>query len=286
MKKLGIAIIFLAVALCAHAQDVMTKLNSEIVLPKTLKADFGTIQFKTHDFLGGMEMLPASPGSLMSQEVMEARRMATMPITETIPILRFEDAELFEIPDITLGMKYREYKDMYRARDYVRYEDDPYDPLVAGVASFLLPGLGQMLSQEYGRGSAYMGMWASSVILMWSGIKVLDSEHIFWKWNRSEFWHSSKSSNKDGKGDDDDDKKRDKADIAGAIMVVTGAIAGIASRALAAVDAVKVAKIKNTYNRDMHRMQTYSYKFSPTIVTVRTDHGRVKTLGAEFTLKF
>lgn len=299
-RSIIITVLLVAVSLCANAQGVITNPYGErsqnnilqylgsTTQYKTNDSQSGSIQYKTSDYLIS-PIKPITPSltapsnrfPMPLTQSLRCEAITPMPPEENMTTLRFEDAELFEIPEIALGMRYREYKDMYSAKDYVRSDDDPYDPLVAGVASFLLPGVGQMFSGEYGRGGKYMGMWAGSVILMWSGIKVLDSEHIFWKWNRSEFWHSDKVSNKDEKSD-----KRKDRDIAGTIMVVTGAVAGIASRALAAADAVKVSKIKNTYNRDLHRMQTYSYKVQPDILTVRTNHGRVKTLGLEVSVKF
>ena len=53
------------------------------------------------------------------------------------------------------GMSYNQYKKLYNKRDYERHYDDPYDPFLAGLGSYLLPGLGQCICGEWGRGLAF-----------------------------------------------------------------------------------------------------------------------------------
>lgn len=53
---------------------------------------------------------------------------------------------------IVEGMRFSEYKDLYDRKMYVHQPGDPYNPGVAGVLSFLIPGLGQGIDDEWGRG--------------------------------------------------------------------------------------------------------------------------------------
>jgi hypothetical protein len=53
--------------------------------------------------------------------------------------------------------QYKINKTKYDYHSYKYQPDDPYYPLVAGVASVFLPGLGQMVTKEVGRGVAFMG---------------------------------------------------------------------------------------------------------------------------------
>lgn len=48
-------------------------------------------------------------------------------------------------------------KKVYNAKEYIPQPGDPNNPLVSGLASFFLPGLGQALSGEVGRGLAFFG---------------------------------------------------------------------------------------------------------------------------------
>jgi hypothetical protein len=53
--------------------------------------------------------------------------------------------------------QYKVNKTKYNFRSYSYELGDPYNPSVAGLTSFLIPGLGQMISGEGGRGVAFLG---------------------------------------------------------------------------------------------------------------------------------
>ena len=65
------------------------------------------------------------------------------------------------------GMKYRELKNLYDAKTYVHQDDDAVNPAWAGVASFFIPGLGQCIAGEWGRGlgfiAADLGLAATAI---------------------------------------------------------------------------------------------------------------------------
>ena len=52
---------------------------------------------------------------------------------------------------------YKINKQKYDYKMYMPQPGDPNNPAVMGLASFFIPGLGQMLSGETGRGLAYLG---------------------------------------------------------------------------------------------------------------------------------
>ncbi|MBQ9819697.1 MAG: hypothetical protein IJM60_05395 [Bacteroidales bacterium] len=68
------------------------------------------------------------------------------------------------VVEIRPGMKYREYKDFYYAGNYVRLPGDPYSPALLGIASYFVPGLGQAVAGEWGRGLRFFGGCFLSVI--------------------------------------------------------------------------------------------------------------------------
>ena len=61
------------------------------------------------------------------------------------------------VVEIRPGMKYREYKDLYYAGNYVRLPGDPYSPALLGIASYFVPGLGQAVAGEWGRALRFFG---------------------------------------------------------------------------------------------------------------------------------
>ena len=59
--------------------------------------------------------------------------------------------------NLSPDMRYRDYKRLYNPKDYVRMPGDRHSPAVSGVCSWLIPGLGQMICGEVGRGFGYLG---------------------------------------------------------------------------------------------------------------------------------
>lgn len=60
----------------------------------------------------------------------------------------------------SLAMVPMKYKEMAKTYDYRLYQKslyDRYSPAGSGIASFFIPGLGQMICGEWGRGFAYLG---------------------------------------------------------------------------------------------------------------------------------
>ena len=52
------------------------------------------------------------------------------------------------------GMKYKDLKEYYDYKDYVKMPDQYRSPAGAGVASYLIPGLGEMICGSGWRGTA------------------------------------------------------------------------------------------------------------------------------------
>jgi hypothetical protein len=61
--------------------------------------------------------------------------------------------------------QYKINKTKYNYRTFRHQSGDPYNPAVAGIASFLIPGVGQMVSGEAGRGAVFLGGYAGFLTL-------------------------------------------------------------------------------------------------------------------------
>jgi hypothetical protein len=61
-----------------------------------------------------------------------------------------------QVKEIVAGMKYKELKNIYNYKEWNSDRGDRYNPGVMSVCSFLIPGLGQMISGEIGRGFAWL----------------------------------------------------------------------------------------------------------------------------------
>jgi TM2 domain-containing membrane protein YozV len=133
--------------------------------------------------------------------------------------------------------QYRLNKTMYKSKDYSHQFGDPYNPSVAGLTSFLVPGLGQMISGEPGRGMAFLGGFAGGAIMIAAGVS------------------QSYKYTEDSPGNE------------GSWVLVTGLVAvGLIDMIVmdiwAVSDAIHVAKINNLASRDKNKTG-FNVKFSP-----------------------
>jgi len=61
---------------------------------------------------------------------------------------------------------YSEKVEKYDTHQYVKQFGDPYSPVLAGVASYFIPGLGQIICDESSRGFAFLGGYVGCFALM------------------------------------------------------------------------------------------------------------------------
>ena len=79
---------------------------------------------------------------------------------------------------IASGMQYKQLKKIYNHKMYTETLYDRYAPGWAGMASFIMPGLGQMTCRETGRGFAWLGgALASSLVMSVGNTKAQSGEY-------------------------------------------------------------------------------------------------------------
>ena len=144
-------IIFLLTALffglqMAQAQDLITTRNGEEIRAKVLEVGLHTVKYKNYSNIEG-------PDYVLSKD--------------DIRFIKYENGEkdIFNDEEVRQAapygapvcdqMRYSEYKHLYDAHYYERRPDDPYEPVAAGIASYFIPGLGQCISGEWGRGAVF-----------------------------------------------------------------------------------------------------------------------------------
>jgi len=78
---------------------------------------------------------------------------------------------------LNASAQYSERKRIYNHKNYQWQVGDRYDPSLAGIASFLVPGLGQIISGEPGRGVGFLVGYGASLAVYYSGaITVIESD--------------------------------------------------------------------------------------------------------------
>ena len=133
------------------------------------------------------------------------------------------------VENLEPGMKYRELKEYYSYKDYTKMPDQAHSPAGVGIASYLIPGLGEMICGEGWRGAAFMGGWLAAHFVALTGVFEL-SDAIYW----------------------------------------TGVIGAQAIRVVSCVDAVRVAKVKNMYKRDLNGTGSLGLDLYPSMNYIRT----------------
>ncbi len=141
---------------------------------------------------------------------------------------------------VASGLKYKDIKDDYNPRMYQKQAGDPYSPGWSSFASFVIPGLGQILSGEAGRGAAFFaGDLAISTAANFAAYK-LDKLAV----------HDD-----NGKEVKDADGHTVYTNQKGAerlMVTIVGIVAGaVVYNIWACCDAKRVAKVKNMYYQDL-----------------------------------
>ncbi len=224
----------------AGAQDLITKVDGEEILSKVMEVSDREIKYKRWDNLEGpIYTMSKSKIRTVVYENGYEEVMRQAPVSD-----------VFESGAVRPGMKYREYRKLYNPQDYAAMPGDRYNPLLGGVCSWLIPGLGQMVNGEVGRGFGYLGASFGCYIAAYSGtllvLTSIDDDAAYsppaQHYNRSQ-------------------------QVAGTVLMMAGAFAWIAVNICSIVDGVRVAKIKNMYERDVRDMASVSLRLEPYLAT-------------------
>lgn len=234
MKKAIFTAIFGLFFLSAsYAQDVITKSNGDDINAKIIEITQTEIKYKKFDNLDGP--------------------IFTLPIND-IFMVKYENGskEIFNQNDKTQktalpegvrpGMMYKELKGIYDYNLYTPQYSDPHNIFAAGLCSFFIPGLGQMISGEVGRGFGFLGGSVGCALIYGiGGALVIGSMDPY-----------SGDVNTSVMG-------------VGTVLAIGGLIGLITVDIYSIVDAVRVAKVKNMYMRDLQGLSTFELKLSPYI---------------------
>lgn len=125
------------------------------------------------------------------------------------------------------AQSYKLNKEVYNPREYFPQPGDPNNPMLAGLGSLFIPGLGQVLCGETGRGLAFFG---GSMAFM--GVSIVGMVQ-----NMDATLSSSYSSN--------------NVETKGLGLMFAGFLGYMVVDVWSIFDAVNVAKVNNMYFQDM-----------------------------------
>jgi TM2 len=246
MKRFILILSFVLAGVTAiSAQDLIVKKNGEDQQAKILEVGQNEIKYRKWDNLEGpIYSMPVSDILLIRYEngTNEVFNKKT-----SVPVYN-GDANREVSSAIMPGMRYKDYHKLYKASDYVHVTGDRYSPALGGVLSFLIPGLGQMVCGEVGRGFSWFGGAVACSVVMGVGVGLTAGAVSY------------------------DYYDEDMA-IAGLVLTLAGSISLLSVDIAAIVDGVKVAKIKNMYQRDTREMSSVKLDMSPYFAIAPTGIG-------------
>lgn len=138
-KHLIIISLLMFLGSVASAQDVIIKRNGDEIQALVTEINNQNVKYKKYSNQDGPTY--------------------SLPVSDVF-MIRFENGEkevfspAVSGPEITVekGLKYKDLKDMYNSKEYIKDYRDPHSPFWCGFGSFLIPGLGQTCCGEWGRG--------------------------------------------------------------------------------------------------------------------------------------
>ena len=164
---------------------------------------------------------------------------------------------------VASGLKYKDIKDDYKPRMYQKQVGDPYSPGWSAFASFVIPGLGQALSGEVGRGLRFFaGDVAISAAANFTAYK-LDKLAV-------RDANGKEVKDADGHTVYTDEKAADRLFVT-IIGIATGAVV---YNIWSCCDAKRVAKVKNMYYQDlMSKRSSFDVNLAPYLAMAPSQAG-------------
>lgn len=165
---------------------------------------------------------------------------------------------------IRAGMKYKELKHIYHYGDWYSVLGNKHNPALMEVYSWLIPGLGQMISDEVGRGLGWFGGAVGCSVFMEVGAGVSAGAEYY---NGYDWYYDEGQT------------------ITGTVLLLAGSLAMLTVDICAIVDACRVAKVRNVYEQDLKKMN-YSFEQHPSVDYIRIANGVQPTAGLTFAMRF
>lgn len=246
MKKLIIVLTsVLGLSLPAFSQDIITTRDGDEIEAKVLEIDSQNVKYRLYSEPDGVMYTVRKADLMMIRYENGRKEVFTNQSSFNRMLSQREPAE-----GLVPGMKYKELKDIYSPSEYISMPGNPYSPGLSGVLSFLIPGLGQMICDEVGRGFGFLGGSVGLVIV--TGVGLGYSYYSI-----------------------------------GAAVVATISYIGLLTLdIIAIVDAVKVAKVKNMYVQDMRSAYSFDLNLRPSIDYIPSVSGMQPTVGLTLALNF
>lgn len=231
----------------ANAQDLIEKKSGDVIECKIVSSNGDKVRFfMNHD--------PNYAYSLNKSEIQMIRYSSGEVVSVNTPsqcsALKMENGTQKMAADMSIVpyMSYRQLRRIYDFREYERSYMDRFNPGWVGLASFLLPGLGECICDEWGRGlGKFFGVAACST----AGTLFLTSYT--------------------GTG------------IACATIFYAAALS---LDIWSIIDARRISKVRNMYESDMREKYAFDLNLFPSVNCARFGNKTQPTVGLTLAMRF
>lgn len=251
MRKLFYVFVSIVISMgAANAQDFITKKNGEDIKAKVLEVTPNEVKYKLYDEPNGVTYTTKKSELLMIRyesgrnEVFNQQSSSSLYYTDREPV-----------ENLRPNMKYKELKGLYNYKEYESTFADRYSPGWTGVASAFIPGLGECINGEWGRG---LGKFFGNVALTTAANVFVQKSYV----DSYPTWQTD---------------------------IVVGVVFYAAALGLdiwSIVDAVRIAKVKNMYEQDLKKTYAIDVDLYPSIDYIQLASGVQPTTGFTFVVRF
>ena len=251
MRKLFYVFVSIVISMgAANAQDFITKKNGEDIKAKVLEVTPNEVKYKLYDEPNGVTYTTKKSELLMIRyesgrnEVFNQQSSSSLYYTDREPV-----------ENLRPNMKYKELKGLYNYKEYESTFADRYSPGWTGVASAFIPGLGECINGEWGRG---LGKFFGNVALTTAANVFVQKSYV----DSYPTWQTD---------------------------IVVGVVCYAAALGLdiwSIVDAVRIAKVKNMYEQDLKKTYAIDVDHYPSIDYIQLASGVQPTTGFTFVVRF
>ncbi len=251
MKNTFIALLLIVVGVSpAFAQDIIKKINGEEIKAKVLEVSKKEVKYTLYEEPDGVTYVVDKCDVLMIRYKSGRNEIFDQELIDNLYSSSREPIE-----GLMPNMKYKELKTIYNYRGYTRTLGDKYSPAWTGVASAFVPGLGECINGEWGRG---LGKFFGNVALLVTASVCEQRSDI----DPSPAWQIE----------------------LGVSVACYAASLGIEIWSI--VDAIRIAKVKNMYEQDLRKLYSFDIDLYPSLYYIDTAQGIQPAAGFTLALKF
>ncbi|HOG41812.1 MAG TPA: hypothetical protein PLI69_04650 [Bacteroidales bacterium] len=256
MKKIFLSLIaVIAFINLANAQDFVIMRNGDEIRAKVLEITVDEVKYRLYDEPDGVIYTVWKTDIIMihyesgRSEVFSKQVMPGPYYSQRVPV-----------DGLRPGMKYNELKHFYNYKDYIPSPSD-FNPGWCGVASAFIPGLGECILGEWGRG---LGKFFGNMALM--SVAVVSYNAGYYAG-----YHVGYHSEEAGWS-------------LGVAALCSAAAVGINIWSI--VDAVRIAKVKNMYEQDLRQSYSFNLDLHPSVNYIQMGNKVEPTVGFTLALRF